>query len=221
MSESTFDFNVFIKETKDVLTAPKAYFASMKTSGGIAEPLIKALIYGVVAGLLKFIWSIAGLSVAGGLFGGAVGIMLLIWSIVGAIIGLFIGAVILLIISAICKGSTDFEANVRVTAAVMVVLPIGALLGFITGINFTAGLIVGMLVNLFSLYLLYFGLTESLKANLKTTQIVLIVLAVLLVLFTLLGLRTKSKLEKAMDNINNQDFKELMQDMEKDIQKSN
>lgn len=221
MSNSTFDFNVFIKETKDVLTAPKAYFSTMKTTGGIAEPLIKALLYGIVAGLLKFIWSIAGLTVAGGLFGGGVGIMLLIWSIVGAIIGLFIGAVILLIISAICKGSTDFEANVRVTAAVMVVMPISAVLGFVTGINFTAGLIVGMLVNLFSLYLLYHGLVETLKANGKTTKIVILVLAALLVLITLLGLGTKSRLEKAMDNINNQDFQEMMKDMEKELKDTN
>jgi hypothetical protein len=215
MSNSTFDFNVFIKETKDVLTAPKTYFSTMKTTGGIAEPLIKALLYGLLAGLLKFIWSLAGLNVAGALFGGAVGIMLLIWSVIGAIIGLFIGAVILLIISAICKGSTDFEANVRVTAAVMVIMPIGALLGFVTGLNLTAGLIVGMLVNLFSLYLLYHGLVEALKANAGTTKIVMYVLAALLVLFTLLGLGAKNKANDFMEEFNNQDFKELMKDMEK------
>jgi len=33
MSNSTFDFNVFIKESKDVLTNPKAYFSTMKTTG--------------------------------------------------------------------------------------------------------------------------------------------------------------------------------------------
>ena len=48
---------------------------------------------------------------------GAIGIMAFIWSVIGAVIGLFIGAVILLVISSICKGSTDFEANMRVTAA--------------------------------------------------------------------------------------------------------
>jgi len=50
MANSTFDFNAFIKESKDVLVSPKTYFSTMKTTGGIAEPLIKATLYGVVAG---------------------------------------------------------------------------------------------------------------------------------------------------------------------------
>ena len=69
-------------------------------------------------------------SVGGGILGGGIGIMVFIGYIIGSVIGLFIGAVVLMIISSICKGSTDFEANVRVTAALMVVMPISAFLGF-------------------------------------------------------------------------------------------
>jgi hypothetical protein len=58
MSNSTFNFNAFIKESKDVLKDPKTYFSTMKTTGGIAEPLIKAVIYGAVAGIIIFIWSL-------------------------------------------------------------------------------------------------------------------------------------------------------------------
>jgi hypothetical protein len=213
MNNSTFDFNVFIKESKDVLVNPKAYFASMKTTGGIAEPLIKALIYGVIAGVLKFIWSLVGLGAATGtMFGGAVGIMLLVWSIIGAVIGLFIGAVILLIISAICKGSTDFEANLRVTASVMVIMPIGALLGFATGLNFTAGAIIGLAVNIFSLYLLYHGLVEALKANPGTTKILIYILIGLFVLFMLVGFGARKKASSFMNEFNKQDFKEMLKD---------
>lgn len=216
MSNSTFDVNGFIKETKEVLVAPKAYFASMKTTGGIGEPLIKALIYGLIAGLLKFIWSLAGLGVStGALFGGAVGIMLLVWSIIGAVIGLFIGAVVILIISAICKGSTDFESNVRVSASVMVVMPIGALLAFITGLNFTAGAIVGLVVNIFALYLIYHALVETLKANAGTAKIVTYILIALFVLFMLLGFGARKKASNFMDEFNNQDFKELLEEAQK------
>lgn len=49
MSENAFNFNEFIKESKDSLVNPKAYFASMKTEGGLGEPIIKALLYGIVA----------------------------------------------------------------------------------------------------------------------------------------------------------------------------
>jgi Yip1 domain. len=208
MSESSFDFNAFIKESKDVLVTPKSYFSTMKITGGLGEPVIKALIYGAVAGIISFLWSLVHLG--GGMFGGGVGIMILIWTIIGAVIVLFIGAVLTLIVSAICKGSTDFEANARVTAAIMVVMPIGALLGFISGFNLTAGAIVGVAVNIFALYLLYHGLVEALKANPGTTRIVMYVLIGLLVIFMLVGMGTRRRVSNM-----NSDMKELMEDMQK------
>lgn len=204
MSESsTFDINAFIKESKDVLMSPKPYFASMKTTGGLGEPVIKALIYGAVAGIISFIWSL--LHLGGGMFGHGFGIMILIWTIIYAVIGLFIGAVVTLIISAICKGSTDFEACARVTAACMVIMPVVALLGFFYGIGFTLGTIVSLVVSIYGLYVLYYGLVEALKANASTAKIVMFVLVALLALSMLLGIRTSVRIHRA--------FKESTEDV--------
>ncbi|OFY67620.1 MAG: hypothetical protein A2V64_07050 [Bacteroidetes bacterium RBG_13_43_22] len=216
MSESSFNFNSFIKDSIDVLVKPKSYFSTMKTTGGIAEPLIKAVIYGVIAGLIALIWGLLKIGGSVGILGGAVGVMMFVWYVIGAVIGLFIGAVILLIISAICKGSTDFEANTRVTASLMVIMPIGALLGFISGLNLTAGSIVSLAVNLFALYLLYHGLVEALKAKPQTSKILTIVLAALLVLFFFIGLGAKKTASKFLDEFENKDLKELLEDIEKD-----
>jgi hypothetical protein len=204
MSNGTFDFNEFIKESKDVLVNPKSYFSTMKTTGGITEPLIKAVIYGAIAGIISFLWSLLKIgAVTGGMFGGAIGIMAFVWSIIAAIIGLFIGGVILLVISSICKGSTDFEANVRVTAAVMVIMPISAFFGFAGGINLYMGIVIGLAVNIFSLWLLYNGLVETLKANPETTKIVTYVLIAIFVLFMLIGLGAKRKANQFMNEFNN------------------
>jgi hypothetical protein len=216
MSESSFNFNAFIRESIDVLVKPKVYFSTMKTTGGIAEPLIKALIYGVVAGLIALIWGLLKIGGSIGLFGGAVGVMMFVWYVIGAVIGLFIGAVILLVISAICKGSTDFEANARVTASLMVVMPISALFGFISGLNLTAGSIFSLAINLFSLYLLYHGLVEALKAKPQTAKILTIILAALLALFFLIGLGAKKTASRFLDEYDNKDLKELLEDIEKD-----
>jgi hypothetical protein len=217
MSNGTFDLNVFIKDSKEVLVNPKSYFSTMPTTGGIAEPLIKAVIYGAVAGLFTFLWSVLHIGAStSSLFGGAIGIMAFIWSIIGAIIGLFIGGVILLVISAICKGSTDFEANVRVTAAVMVIMPISALFGFAGGLNIYLGVAVGLAVNLFSLWLLYNGLTEALKSNPGTTKILMYILVALFVIFMLVGLGAKKKANDFMKEFNNSDFKEMMKDLPKE-----
>jgi hypothetical protein len=214
-TNGTFDFNVFIKESKDVLTNPKSYFAEMKTSGGMSEPLIKAVIYGAVAGIFAFIWSLLKVgAVTGGMFGGAVGIMVFVWSIIGAVIGLFIGAVIVLILSAICKGNTDFEANVRVTAAIMVIMPINALLGFTGSLNIYLGSIVGLAVNIFLIWLLFNALVGALKAKVDTSKTVSYVLVALFVLFTIVGLGAKKKANQFMNEFNKSDMKELLKDLE-------
>lgn len=213
MSESTsFDLNAFIKESKETLLNPKAYFSTMRTAGGMAEPVIKALIYGVVAGIIAFLWGVFGLGGQVGIFGAGIGAMVLIWTVIGAVIGLFIAAVVLLIISSICKGNTDFEANLRVVASVMVLFPISALLGFTTGINSVLGAIIALCINLYSLYLVYQGLTVALKGNPATTKIVMYVLAAILVIIMVAGLGARKRVNKYMNDISQVNLKELIKD---------
>lgn len=213
MSNSTsFDLNSCIKESKETVLSPKSYFAALKTTGGMSEPVIKALIYSVVAGVIVFLWGVIGLGGHAGVFGAGIGGMALVWTIIGSMVGLFIGAVIILVISAICKGNTDFEACLRVMASVMVVLPINALLGFFSGISPVLGAIIGLCVNLFALYLLYYGLTETLKANPGTTRIVMYVLAVILVLAMIGGLRAQKKLNNYLDDMSKVNRTELVKD---------
>jgi hypothetical protein len=208
MSNGTFDFNAFIQESKETLLNPKSYFSTMKTSGGMTEPLIKAVIYGAIGGAILFLWSLLRISpMAGGLFGGGIGIMILIWYIIGAIISLFIGAVILLVISSICKGSTDFEANVRVVAALMVMMPINALLAFTGHFSFYFGVLISLVVGVYSIWLLYNALIESLKTKPETTKIVMYILIALLVIVTLVGLRAN----RFIKDYNSQEFKEMME----------
>ena len=203
MSDGTFDFNQFLKESKETLLNPKSYFSSMKISGGITEPLIKAVIYGTVTGIIYLVWGLLKVgAVGGGLLGGAVGFTAFITAIIGAIIGLFIGAVILLVISSICKGNTDFEANLRVTASLMVYMPISALLSIFAGFSIYLGAVISLIVFLYTLWLLYNGLVAALKCKPETTKIVCYVLIALIVLFLLLGLSAKSRLERTFNQIN-------------------
>ena len=211
MSDATFDVNLFIKESREVLVNPKSYFSTMKTSGGLTEPLIKAVIYGAVAGAIAFIWSLLNLGIiGGGMFGGAFGIMIFIWKIIGSIIVLFIGAVILLVISSVCKGNTDFEANVRVMAAVMVVLPISAFFGFAGHINFYLGTIINIAISIFTLWLFFNGLVEALKANTETTRIVIYILIALTVLVMLLTMGRLRRTSRMLDEFNKKESQVIM-----------
>ena len=180
MSNESINVNKILKDSRETLLNPKGYFESMPLSGGLTEPLIKAVIYGTLAGLFALLWSVLGLTALGaGFLGGAVGIMSLIWSVIGAIIGLFIGGAIMLVISMICGGNTDFEANARVMASLMVLYPISAFLALFYGINFTLGGVIALAVSVYGIYLLYHAAIHALKSKESSVKIVAIVFLVI------------------------------------------
>ena len=200
MSSNSIDLNKILKDSRDTLLNPKEYFKSMPLSGGLAEPVIKAVIYGTVAGLIGLLWSVLGWSaIGGGFLGSAVGIMALIWSVVGAVIGVFIGGAIMLAISAICGGNQDFEANLRVAASLMAIYPVSALLAVLYGINYTLGGVIGLAVNLYALYLLYEAVISALKGKESSAKIVLIVLALIVMLSYFAGRRATKSIKDYSD----------------------
>ena len=224
MSNGSFNFGTFIQESIDTIVKPKSYFASLSTEGGLGKPVIKALIYGIIAGLLKLLWSVLNLSVitssfGGGLFGGAIGIMSLIWTVIGALIGLFIGAVIVLIISAICGGSTKYEDNVHVTASLMVLMPVSALFGFVAGFSFFLCWLIGIVINIFGLLLLYNALTVTLKAKESSSKILTWILVALMVIVLLIGYSTKKVAGKFIDSFGD-DTEQFFEDFGKNMEKA-
>ena len=198
MSNETIDLQKIFRETTETLLNPKEYFSSMPLEGGFAEPIIKAAIYGVVAGLFGLLWSLLGFSPTGGggIWGGAVGVMALIWSVVGAIETAFIGGALLAVISIICGGNRDLEANVRVASSLMAVYPIRAFLAFMYGISFELGGIVGLGISLYCVYLIYHAAVEALKGKEPSVKIA----AIVLVAFVLIGFYGGRKANKALEN---------------------
>ncbi len=218
-----FNFNKFFQDSKKALLSPKEYFSTMEITGGMGEPIIKALIYGVIAGIFALLWSLFNISGVSGLFGGAVGFVALIWSIIAAVVGVFIGGVIVLIVSSICKGNSEFEPSMRVAAAIMVIMPISAFFGFLGGVHLLSS-VISLAINLYALYLLYIAVTVTLKGTDKPAKIVSYVLGGLLVLFFVIGLGTRSAVNKyskfSEKEINKvlDDYKEAAEDAAKELE---
>ncbi len=222
MAEGGFDFKKFIDDSMKVITSPKEYFTSMPKEGGFVEPIVKAVIYGLIAGIIVFIWSLLKLSAASAMFGGAVGAMSILWGAIGAIIGLFIGGVIILILSAIGGGNTNYEANVRVAASLMVMSPVNALLSFTAGINLYLGAIITFLVALFGIWLLYNGLVNALGAKEVAAKVIAIILAIFPLLGLLGTLVCKPAASKMTDSYMKGEAKQqekAMKDMMKQLEK--
>jgi len=207
-----FDFKQFIEDSKAVLLNPKEYFSVMSVSGGFTEPVIKVLIYGAIIGIINYIWFLTGLGIASGSswLGGGVGIMALFVSIIFSVIGLFIGGVIMLVISAILSGNTDYEANVRVVAALMVISIVQSFFGFLAGINIYISAIVNIAISLWGLYITYYALTLSLKAGEKGAKILLIIFAALVVITSFTGIAARKAIQNfsGFENIENMSAEE-------------
>ncbi len=224
MSDSAFDFKKFIDETKATILAPAEYFTAMPKEGGMAEPLIKAIIYSVIASLINFLWlgviftSFAG--TMGGFFGGSVGILGIVMSIIGGILALFIGGVIVLVLSAICGGTTNYEASVRVTASLMALSPISAILGFTSYVNIWLGLIVSVAISLYGIFLLYQALTKSLGGKDGAAKIVsgiLCLIPLLMIISTLMcyqgAKKFSNEMMKGMSTKDRKQAEKMMNDM--------
>jgi hypothetical protein len=192
-TKNGFDFQKFINDSRDVLLNPKDFFSRIELSGGLGEPVIRALIYGAIAGLFSMIWSFMNI---GGLFGSATGIGLFFTTIIGALIGAFIMGILILIISSICGGNTDYEPNFRVAVAIMVFLPISSFLSVIGGLSYWLSTLVSLAINLYALYVLYYALFVALSGKEQTAKVLGYVLGGFLIFIMLIGAITNRAVKK-------------------------
>lgn len=220
MTNEGFNLNRLYQDSRKALFQPKEYFSDMPAEGGLGEPVLKALVYGAVAGIFVLLWSLLNLSgFTGGILGGAAGIAGFFGSIIGAVIGVFIGGVVVLIISAICGGNTEFEPNMRVAAAIMVLLPVNAFLGFFGAISMTLSSIISLLVNLYGIYMLYFAVQGVLKAREHSARVVSYVLGGVLVLFLIIGMATRSAVKQAT-GLSEKKVQEMVREYEDEMEKA-
>jgi hypothetical protein len=200
MSNEGFSFKKLYEDSKKALFQPKEYFSSMETQGGLGEPILKVLVYGAIAGVFALLWSLLNISgFTGGILGGAVGIAAFFWSIFGAVVGVFIGGLIVLIISSICNGKGEFEPNMRVAAAIMVILPINAFLGFFGGISGALDAIIGFAVNIYGLYMLYIAVTRTLEGKVQPAKAISYILAGLVLIGLIANLATRRTISRKMN----------------------
>ncbi len=226
MADAGFNFGKLIEDSKATLTKPKEYFSSMAKEGGYGEPVMKALVYGLVSGIIGFIWSMLNLTASGPLGsiagGSTTGIAAFVTAVIGAIIGLFIGGIILLIISAICGGLTKYEANVRVIAALMVLGPVQSLFSFLSSINIYLGMVVSLIIALYSLWLMYNALISGLSAKEGASKVLCVIIGALIVLVMIGSITCMKKASDLGDQLYRQESEKIMKEIpdNEELQKS-
>nr|HPK53530.1 YIP1 family protein [Smithellaceae bacterium] len=132
MKHNEINFAAMPQTAINVITKPADFFKSMPKTGGFLEPLIFAVIMGLISGIIQAILSFVGLGSAGSYGAGmAAGFGAIIFMPIAVAIGSFIGAAILFVIWKLMGSQEDYETAYRCGAYLMALAPITSLINVI------------------------------------------------------------------------------------------
>jgi hypothetical protein len=130
MDPKDINFAAMPQTAINVVTKPAEFFQGMPKTGGFLEPLVFAVVMGLIVGIIQAILGLIGLGPAGGYGGGGMsGFGMIIFMPIAAAIGSFIGAAILFVIWKLMGSQENYETAYRCGAYLMALSPITAILG--------------------------------------------------------------------------------------------
>lgn len=172
-----------------VITDPVGFYQCMLRGGGYVEPLLFAVIMGVIGGLIQAVLSIFGIGFTGTILVALTSILLV--PVMIAVFG-FVGAAILFVIWRLLGSQEPFETAYRCGAYATAITPVTTVLGIIPFIGPVLGVV-------WMTYLMIIASIQVHQVKPKTALIVFGVLGALLVLSSISSQFAARKMEKQLD----------------------
>lgn len=173
-----------------VLTQPVAFFREMPKTGGFVEPLIFALVLGLIGGAISVVVS------ALKFFTIYVVAAIVIWPI-AIVIGSFIGAAVLFIIWQLLGSKQNFEVAFRCAAYMSAIAPVAAVINILQLIPY-ASILATLLV---SAIWLYFVVIASVEVHGIPAQKAWMVFGIIVGILTLMSMCTQFVAYRAASNL--------------------
>lgn len=192
-----FNFNSFFMEAKKTLLSPKDYFVNYQKLPELKTPIIKTFLLGLIAGIITFIWNLLGIIPTASLIKSLI-LGILIFPLT-SIIMLFIGSLILLLISMICGGSKSYKESIHIQACLLVILPVNSFFGFTYAVNIYFGIFAGIVLSLYALWLSYNGIVYGLSGKPLRARIIVGIVACMMVLLSILSVVALKTAESMLD----------------------
>lgn len=188
-ADTGFSLQKVIDDAKAVLTDPVNFYRTMSTTGGYAEPAIFVAVMGATLGILMTFYSLFG---AQGIGTMAVGFASFIIMPIMAVIGSFIGALIMFVIWKLMGSDYDYETAYRCVAHATALYPIMGVISLIPYLGTIVGVLWGM-------YLMYVASVETHKIKAETARIAIGILAVIALFFQVSGEIAQRKLQSQFE----------------------
>jgi len=131
MESNDINFAAIPQTAINVVTKPADFFQQMSKTGGFVEPLIFAVIMGLVSGIIYAILGLFGLGQAGHSGSAMASFGMIIFMPIAAAIGSFIGGAILFVIWKLMGSEENYEVAYRCGAYLMALSPITAIINVV------------------------------------------------------------------------------------------
>lgn len=192
-----------------VVTKPAEFFRGMPKAGGFLEPLVFAIVMGLLAGIIQAILGLIGLGPAGGYGRGMMsGFGMIIFLPIAAAIGSFIGAAILFVLWKLMGSRENYETAYRCGAYLMALVPITAI---ISAVPYAGGLI-----NM-AIYAFYVVMA-SIHVHNISSQKAWLVFGIIGVLFALIGVYSEHRVRNMGPEL--EKWRKMGEDMRQQYQDS-
>jgi hypothetical protein len=139
MEPKDINFAAMPQTAVNVITKPSEFFQGMQKTGGFLEPLVFAVIMGLVGGIIQAVLNVVGLGQVSSYGGGMMSSFgIIIFMPIAVAIGSFIGAAILFVIWKLIGSQEDYETAYRCGAYLTALVPITTV---ISAVPYAGGII--------------------------------------------------------------------------------
>ena len=128
LEKSKFDFNSVVATAKQVVTRPRQFYREMPKTGGFTDPLIFIAVMGIAAGVIGAVFSLFS---SGHVAGMSFGLVSAITMPIIAIVGCFIGGMIVFAAWRLMGSTEDYQTAFRCVAFSTVIFPVFPVLGLV------------------------------------------------------------------------------------------
>lgn len=178
-----------VETVKKVILSPAEFYRGMPKGGGFTDPLVFAVVLGVVSGVIQ---AVLGLVHLGPAVSVKVALGAILMAPVMVVIGGFIGAAILFVIWKLMGSAESYETAYRCGAYAAALSPIMAVLGIIP----YAGSLIGLA---WGLYLMVMASVEVHKLPAQKAWLVFGILTALLAVLSVGGERKTRELQRGFE----------------------
>lgn len=181
-----YDFKKIISNFFYALFLPKKFFLTIGREGSLVETNFKTLMYGTLTAILSlpkltYIYSSSFISL---FFNRGMLIYITMFGMLfTAFILLFIDGLFLSAVSAPCNGIRDFNLSLKISALILILIPLNMLFGYLHFIHIYLSIFANIIIVFYGIWMFYNELIRTFDTVRRKVKITSVIIAIIVIYF--------------------------------------